>query len=128
MNIYSSFDDKKILNENNSILLSSIANCLTKSIENYKDEIFNCLDEMLVKVKDFKDDYDYKEKLVGECVGVFLLTLGRSKLLDEKYYCLVRPYHKYIQYSSFPRNVFLELLTYTSLEHQEIIKNKFGIK
>ena len=127
LNIYTSFDDKKILNENNSILLSSIANCLTKSIENYKDEIFNYLDEVLVKVKDFKDDYDYKEKLVGECVGVFLLTLGRSKLLDKKYYKLVRPYHKYIQYSVFPSKLFFELLSYTSLEHQEIIKNKFGI-
>ena len=98
------------------------------NIGNYQNEIFNYLDEVLVKVKDFKDDYDYKEKLVGECVGVCLLALGRSKLLDEKYYCLVRPYHRYIEYSSFPRNVFLELLTYTSLEHQEIIKNKFGIK
>ena len=124
-NIYSSFDDKKILNENNSIILSSIANCLTKSIENYKNEIFNYLDETLIKVNDFKDDYDYKEKLVGEYVGVFLLTLGRSKLLDEKYY---RPYHKYIQYSVFPSKLFFELLSYTSLEYQELIKKQFNIK
>ena len=128
LNIYSSFDYKKILNENNSILLSSIANCLTKSIENYKDEIFNYLDETLIKVNDFKDDYDYKEKLVGEYVGVFLLTLGRSKLLDEKYYKLVRPYHKYIQYSVFPSKLFFELLSYTSLEYQELIKKQFNIK
>uniref|UniRef100_UPI003F4B96CE hypothetical protein n=1 Tax=Brachyspira catarrhinii TaxID=2528966 RepID=UPI003F4B96CE len=128
LNIYSSFDDKKILNENNSILLSSIANCLAKSIENYKNEIFNYLDETLIKVNDFKDDYDYKEKLVGEYVGVFLLTLGRSKLLDKKYYKLVRPYHRYIQYSVFPSKLFFELLSYTSLEHQELIKNQFNIK
>ena len=128
LNIYSSFDDKKILNENNSILLSSIANCLAKSIENYKDEIFNYLDETLIKVNDFKDDYDYKEKLVGEYVGVFLLTLGRSKLLDKKYYKLVRPYHRYIQYSVFPSKLFFELLSYTSLEHQELIKKQFNIK
>ena len=128
LNIYSSFDDKKILNENNSIILSSIANCLAKSIENYKDEIFNYLDETLIKVNDFKDDYDYKEKLVGEYVGVFLLTLGRSKLLDKKYYKLVRPYHRYIQYSVFPSKLFFELLSYTSLEHQELIKKQFNIK
>lgn len=128
LNIYSSVDDKKILNENNSILLSLIANCLAKSIENYKDEIFNYLDETLIKVNDFKDDYDYKEKLVGEYVGVFLLTLGRSKLLDKKYYKLVRPYHRYIQYSVFPSKLFFELLSYTSLEHQVLIKNQFNIK
>ncbi|WP_295155904.1 hypothetical protein [uncultured Brachyspira sp.] len=128
LNIYRSFDDKKILNENNSILLSSIADCLSINIENYKNEIFNYLNETLIKVNDFEDDYDYDDKLNGEYVGVFLLTLGRSKLLDEKYYKLVRPYHKYIEYSVFPSKLFFELLGYTSLEHQEIIKKQFNIK
>ncbi|WP_300367254.1 hypothetical protein [Brachyspira sp.] len=46
----------------------------------------------------------------------------RSKLLDEKYYILVLPYHKYLEYFSFPSKLFVELLEYTSLEYQELIK------
>ncbi|MDO6994253.1 hypothetical protein Q5M87_09565 [Brachyspira innocens] len=127
LNIYTDLD-KKILNEANTILLSSIADCIVYNIASYKNEIFNYLDETLIKVKDFKDDYDYSEKLTGEYVGVFLLALGRSKLLDEKYYILVRPFHRYVKYSSFPSKLFFELLNYTSLEHIEYIKNKFSIK
>ncbi|WP_297276748.1 hypothetical protein [uncultured Brachyspira sp.] len=63
LNIDCSFDNKAS-KEKTAILLSSIADCLYNNIGNYQNEIFNYLDEVLVKVKDFKDDYDYKEKLV----------------------------------------------------------------
>lgn len=128
LNIYNSLEDKKILNQSNALILSVIAYHISENIEKYKNYIFNYLDDTLIKIKGFKDDYDYREKLVGEYVGTFLLALARSNLLDEKYYILVRPYHKYLEYSSFPSKLFVELLGYTSLEHQEFIKKQFNMK
>lgn len=118
LSIHNQFSDKRETQEL-ARLISIFSNAL--SIDDIKNKAIPFLDEWLEKVKSLDDGYDLAFKTPAFHISIALLAIGRRGMINEKYYPLICPYHKYYRFSRMPLPVLSELLTYTSPAHQKSV-------
>lgn len=103
--LYIPIHDANIKEERISDLMSFFAN----EMKNEKDYFTHLLDKWLLEIDTFSD-YDLAFKTPAKKIGIALLSITRYSVLQEKYYSLVRPYHKFSRFSTLPIEILREVI------------------
>lgn len=104
-----------------------LASLMSDALQTCTQEIELFLDEWLQITAQYKAG-DWGSKAPAQRIGISLLALARGGHWNPSYEPLVRPFHRTAQYAAFPHPLFLELLGYTSQEHQEKISEAFALR